>query len=151
VLRRGLGSLQPSVPQVRVCRSAKLLIVGRVVCDRGGVTERLRRRHLELLTVAGFSARQRESVQCLEDVGQPRPLVLAIATHGAIAAVIPIPPFPDSGGPPWAPRSQFPHSHGVGAHGGLEASECAAPGGGHRVRNVISGLIAGGMARNRRA
>jgi SAM-dependent methyltransferase len=45
---------------VRVCHTAGLLILGRVVRDRNGITERLRRRRLDLLTAAGTSARQGE-------------------------------------------------------------------------------------------
>lgn len=45
---------------MRVCRTAGSLIVGRVVRDRDGITERLRRQRLELLTAAGISARQGE-------------------------------------------------------------------------------------------
>jgi len=46
---------------LRVCRPAGLLILGRVVRDRDGIAERLRRRRLELLTTAGISARQGEA------------------------------------------------------------------------------------------
>jgi len=45
---------------MRVCRPAGLLILGRVVRDRDGITERLRRRRLDLLKAAGISARQGE-------------------------------------------------------------------------------------------
>lgn len=44
----------------RVCRPAGLLILGRVVRDRGGIAERLRRRRLELLAAAGVTAPQGE-------------------------------------------------------------------------------------------
>jgi SAM-dependent methyltransferase len=46
---------------LRVCRPAGLLILGRVVRDRDGIAERLRRQRLELLTTAGISARQGEA------------------------------------------------------------------------------------------
>jgi SAM-dependent methyltransferase len=46
---------------MRVCRRAGLLILGRVVRDCDGITERLRRRRLELLTAVGISARQGEA------------------------------------------------------------------------------------------
>ena len=46
---------------MRVCRPAGRLILGRVVRDRDGIAERLRRRRLELLTAAGISARQGEA------------------------------------------------------------------------------------------
>jgi SAM-dependent methyltransferase len=45
---------------MRVCRPAGSLIVGRVVRDRDGIIERLRRRRLDLLKAAGISARQGE-------------------------------------------------------------------------------------------
>jgi SAM-dependent methyltransferase len=45
----------------RVCRPAGLLILGRVVRDHDGITERLSRRRRELLTAAGISARQGEA------------------------------------------------------------------------------------------
>jgi SAM-dependent methyltransferase len=45
---------------MRVGRSAGLLIMGRVVRDGDGVTERLRRRRLDLLKAAGISAREGE-------------------------------------------------------------------------------------------
>ncbi len=46
---------------MRVCRPAGLLILGRVVRDREGVTERLRRQRLELMAAAGITARQGEA------------------------------------------------------------------------------------------
>jgi hypothetical protein len=45
---------------MRVCHPAGSLIVGRVVRDRDGIMERLRRRRLDLLKAAGISARQGE-------------------------------------------------------------------------------------------
>jgi SAM-dependent methyltransferase len=45
----------------RVCRPAGLLILGRVVRDREGITERLSRQRRELLAAAGISARQGEA------------------------------------------------------------------------------------------
>jgi SAM-dependent methyltransferase len=46
---------------LRVCRPAGLLILGRVVRDRDGLTERLSRQRRELLAAAGISARQGEA------------------------------------------------------------------------------------------
>jgi SAM-dependent methyltransferase len=46
---------------MRVCRPAGLLILGRVVRDRDGIAERLRRNRLELLAAAGIPARQGEA------------------------------------------------------------------------------------------
>jgi ubiquinone/menaquinone biosynthesis C-methylase UbiE len=40
---------------LRVCRPAGLLIIGRVLRDRDGIAERLRRRRLDLLLEAGFA------------------------------------------------------------------------------------------------
>jgi hypothetical protein len=45
----------------RVCHPAGLLILGRVVRDRDGITERLSRQRRELLAAAGISARQGEA------------------------------------------------------------------------------------------
>jgi len=45
----------------RVCRPAGLLILGRVVRDRDGITERLSRQRRELLAAAGIPARQGEA------------------------------------------------------------------------------------------
>jgi ubiquinone/menaquinone biosynthesis C-methylase UbiE len=45
----------------RVCRPAGLLILGRTVRDRDGITERLSRQRRELLAAAGISARQGEA------------------------------------------------------------------------------------------
>lgn len=45
---------------LRVCRPAGLLILGRVVRDPDSMTERLRRRRLDLLRAAGITARQGE-------------------------------------------------------------------------------------------
>jgi SAM-dependent methyltransferase len=46
---------------VRVCRRGGLLILGRVVRDRDGIAERLRRQRLELMAAAGIPARQGEA------------------------------------------------------------------------------------------
>jgi SAM-dependent methyltransferase len=45
---------------LRVCRPAGLLVLGRVVREPDGMTERLRRRRLELLQAEGIAARQGE-------------------------------------------------------------------------------------------
>ena len=45
---------------MRTCRPGGMLILGRVVRDRDGITERLRRQRLGLLRAAGISARQGE-------------------------------------------------------------------------------------------
>jgi SAM-dependent methyltransferase len=45
----------------RVCRPAGVLILGRVVRDRDGVAERLRRKRLDLLAAAGIPAREGEA------------------------------------------------------------------------------------------
>jgi SAM-dependent methyltransferase len=49
---------------LRVCRPAGLLIIGRVLRDRDGIAERLRRRRLDLLQEAGFSPQQGEAGTC---------------------------------------------------------------------------------------
>jgi SAM-dependent methyltransferase len=46
---------------MRTCRPGGLLILGRVVRDRDGMTERLRRQRLALLEAAGITARQGEA------------------------------------------------------------------------------------------
>ena len=46
---------------MRICRPGGVLILGRVVRDRDGMTERLRRQRLDLLRAAGISARQGEA------------------------------------------------------------------------------------------
>jgi SAM-dependent methyltransferase len=45
---------------MRVCRPAGLLILGRLVRDRNGIAERLRRQRLDLLKAAGIPARRGE-------------------------------------------------------------------------------------------
>jgi SAM-dependent methyltransferase len=63
VASRVIHLLQPNHvvrETMRVCRSGGLLILGRVVRDRAGATERLRRRRLDLLQAAGIAARQGE-------------------------------------------------------------------------------------------
>jgi ubiquinone/menaquinone biosynthesis C-methylase UbiE len=59
---------------LRVCRPAGLLILGRVVRDRDGIAERLRRQRLELLTAAGISARHGEA--------GTRRVIAGVVAHG---------------------------------------------------------------------
>jgi ubiquinone/menaquinone biosynthesis C-methylase UbiE len=59
---------------LRVCRPAGLLILGRVVRDRDGIAERLRRQRLELLTTVGVSARQGEA--------GTRRVIAGVVAHG---------------------------------------------------------------------
>jgi SAM-dependent methyltransferase len=62
---------------LRVCRPAGLLILGRVVRDRDGIAERLRRRRLELLAAAGISARQGEA--------GTRRVIAGVVAHGGVS------------------------------------------------------------------
>jgi ubiquinone/menaquinone biosynthesis C-methylase UbiE len=59
---------------MRTCHSGGMLILGRVVRDRNGITERLRRQRLGLLQAAGISARQGEEgtrriIEACQDLG----------------------------------------------------------------------------------